>query len=323
MFGVIRQFKKTTLLTRTIMIFIITFIVLYGGIELGMISSYLTGILVAIMINIILAVSLSLVTGYLGELALGHAGFMAVGAYTAGLITLNLDLPGLIEFPLALIIGGTVAGLVGIVIGIPALRLRGDYLGIITLGFGEIIRVILNNASFTGGAKGLSGLSGYSNYIWTYWIMSLTILILFLIINSRHGRAIIAIRENEIAAESVGIPVAYYKTFAFAMAAFFAGIAGGIYGHYLTQLYPKKFNFLYSIEILVIVVLGGMGSLKGAIVAAIVLGVLSEYLREFAEYRMIIYSMLLIAIILLKTKGFTLKSFIDLFFKRKSIEGSE
>lgn len=327
MFGVIRKFKNTNQGTQAIILFAIIFIIMLVGVETGLISSYLTGILVATMINITLAVSLSLVTGYLGELALGHAGFMAVGAYTAGLITLNLNLPGLIEFPLALIVGGVFAGIIGVIIGIPALRLRGDYLGIITLGFGEIIRVILNNTTITGGAKGLSGLPGYTNYIWAYWIMALTIIIIYLLMHSRHGRAIIAIRENEIAAESVGVPVAYYKTFAFAIAAFFAGIAGGVYGHYLTQLYPKKFNFLYSIEILVIVVLGGMGSLKATIIAAIVLGFLSEYLREFAEYRMIIYSILLIVIILFKTKGFTLKSFIGLIIPKKasnaSTKGSE
>lgn len=324
------QFKKATEATRAAIIFIGTFIILFAGVELGFIGSYQTAIIITILINISLAVSLSFVTGYLGELALGHAGFMAIGAYTAGLITLNINLPGNVEFPIALIIGGLVAGLIGIIIGVPALRLRGDYLGIITLGFGEIIRVILNNLEITGGAKGLSGLTKYTNYIWAYWVMTMIVIVIFLLINSRHGRAIIAIRENEIAAESVGIPVAYYKTFAFAISAFFAGVTGGLYGHYLTQLYPKKFNFLYSIEILVIVVLGGMGSLKATIIAAIVLGFASEYLRRYAEYRMLIYSALLISIILFKTKGFTLKSFTQMvldLFKRKpsssSTEGSE
>ncbi len=326
----LEQFKQTTKATRAAIIFIGTFIILFGGIQLGMINNYQIAIIITILINISLAVSLSLVTGYLGELALGHAGFMAVGAYTAGIITLNLNLPGGIEFPIALLIGGLMAGIVGIVIGIPALRLRGDYLGIITLGFGEIIRIILNNLKITGGAKGLSGLTKYTNFMWAYGVMAMIVIIIYLLMNSRHGRAITAIRENEIAAESVGIPVAYYKTFAFAVSAFFAGVTGGLYGHYLTQLYPKKFNFLYSIEILVIVVLGGMGSLKGTIIAAIILGIASEYLRRYAEYRMLIYSALLIAIILFKTKGFTLKSFIQMvldLFKKKpsssSTKGSE
>ena len=324
------QFKKATEATRATIIFVAIFIILFVGIQLGLIGGYETGIIVAILINISLAVSLSLVTGYLGELALGHAGFMAVGAYTAGLVTLGLNLPGAIEFPIALLLGGLVAGALGIIIGIPALRLRGDYLGIITLGFGEIIRIVLNNLTITKGAAGLSGLPKYTNYIWAYWTMTLIVITIFLLMNSRHGRAITAIRENEIAAESVGIPVAFYKTFAFAVSAFFAGVAGGVYAHYLTQLYPKTFNFLYSIEILVIVVLGGMVSLKGTIIAAIILGLSSEYLRRYAEYRMIIYSMLLIAIILFKTKGFTLKSFkemlLDLFKKNQPssrIKGSE
>ena len=326
----LQKFKNGTEATKAAIIFVLVFIILFIGIQFGLIGSYETGIVITILINIGLAVSLSLVTGYLGELALGHAGFMAIGAYTAGLITLNLSLPGGIEFPLALLLGGIVAGLLGIVIGIPALRLRGDYLGIITLGFGEIIRIVLNNLTITGGPRGLSGIPKYTNYIWAYWTTTMIVIIIFLLMNSRHGRAISAIRENEIAAEAVGIPVAYYKTFAFAVSAFFAGITGGIYAHYLTQLYPKTFNFLYSIEILVIVVLGGMVSLKGTIIAAIILGLATEYLRRYAEYRMLIYSALLIAIILFKTKGFTLKSFtqmvLDLVRKKPSnsnIKGSE
>lgn len=325
-----KQFRKATEATQAAIIFVVTFVILLGGIQFGLINSYQTGIIITVLINIGLAVSLSFVTAYLGELALGHAGFMAIGAYTAGIVTLNLSLPGGIEFPIALLAGGIIAGLMGIVIGIPALRLRGDYLGIITLGFGEIIRIILNNLDITGGAKGLSGIPKYTNFFWAYSTTALIVIIIYLIMNSKHGRAITAIRENEIAAESVGIPVAYYKTFAFAISAFFAGITGGIYAHYLTQLYPKKFNFLYSIEILVIVVIGGMVSLKGTIVAAIILGLASEYLRKYAEYRMIIYSALLIAIILLKAKGITLKTvkemILDLFRKKpskSSLKGSE
>ena len=176
----------------------------------------------------------------------------------------------------------------------------------------------------------MSGIPKYTNLAWAFWITTVIIIIIFLLMNSRHGRAITAIRENEIAAESVGISVAYFKTFAFAVSAFFAGIMGGVYGHYLTQLYPKKFNFLYSIEILVIVVLGGMVSLRGTIIAAVVLGLASEYLRRYAEYRMLIYSVLLIAIILFKTKGITLDSMKEKFIKaikkkpaKSSAKGSE
>lgn len=326
----LKKIKNASDATQSSIIFVILFFVLFTSMQIGFIGSYHTGIIITILINVGLAVSLSLVTGYLGELALGHAGFMAVGAYVAAVITLNSNLPGGVSFPIALLIGGLASGVLGIIIGIPALRLKGDYLGIITLGFGEIIRIVLNNLNITGGAKGLSGIPKYTNFVWAYWITTVIIVVIFLLINSRHGRAIEAIRENEIAAESVGIPVAYYKTFAFAVSAFFAGIMGGIYGHYLTQLYPKKFNFLYSIEILVIVVLGGMISLKGTIVAAIVLGLASEYLRRYAEYRMIIYSLLLIAIILFKTKEITwgtIKETVLSKIKKKStatnVKGSE
>lgn len=309
----LKRFKEASEATRAALIFVVLFIVLSNGMRLGMIGSYQTGIIISVLINIGLAVSLSLVTGYLGELALGHAGFMAVGAYVAAITTMNVNFPAIIAFPFALLIGGLVSGGLGIIIGIPALRLKGDYLGIITLGFGEIIRIFLNNLEITGGAKGLSGIPKYTNFAWAFWITTIIIIVIFLLMNSRHGRAITAIRENEIAAESVGISVAYFKTFAFAISAFFAGIMGGVYGHYLTQLYPKKFNFLYSIEILVIVVLGGMVSLKGTIIAAVVLGLASEYLRRYAEYRMLIYSILLIAIILFKTKGITLTSIKEKF----------
>ena len=165
----------------------------------------------------------------MGQLPLGHAGFMAVGAYAAALFSKGVDLPAAIEFPLALLIGGTVAGLFGIVIGLPALRLRGDYLAIITLGFGEIIRVILLNLKFTGGAFGLRGIQKHTTITWSFFWVVVTLFVLYTLIKSRHGRAILSIRENEIASEACGINTTYYKTLAFAVSAFFAGIAGGLY----------------------------------------------------------------------------------------------
>lgn len=283
------------------------YLCLIVGIVTGVINSYFSGVMVAILINVIMASSLTLVTGYLGELVLGHAGFMAVGAYTSAIITMNLDLPAYIEFPIALICGGILAACIGILIGIPALRLRGDYLGIITLGFGEIIRIVLNNLKITNGAKGLSGISSYSNFTITFGITVIIVLAIYALMKSRHGRAIIAIRENEIATDCVGISTFYYKTFAFAIAAFFAGIGGGLYAHYLQVLSPSSFGFLNSIEYLIIVVLGGMGSLGGTIIAAIVLGLLNEVLRAFSEYRMLIYSFMLIMMMVCKAKGITLK----------------
>ena len=279
------------------------YVFLMAGITLGLINYYISGIMVSILINVIMAVSLALVTGYLGELVLGHAGFMAVGAYTSAIITMTLEWPMIIEFPLALLCGGLFAALIGVLIGIPALRLRGDYLGIITLGFGEIIRIVLNNLKITNGAKGLTGISGYSNFSIAFFVTIGIIFVIYRLIHSRHGRAIMAIRENEIAADCVGISTFYFKTFAFAVAAFFAGIAGGLYAHYYQVLNPASFGFLYSIEYLIIVVLGGMGNLFGTVIAAIVLGGLNEVLREFAEYRMLIYSLVLIFIMVCKARG--------------------
>lgn len=301
--------KKNKPLTIVISL-MVSYLFLMIGISTGLINSYFSGVIVAILINVIMATSLTLVTGYLGELVLGHAGFMAVGAYTSAIITMNLDLPVYIEFPIALICGGLLAAFVGVLIGIPALRLRGDYLGIITLGFGEIIRIVLNNLKITNGAKGLSGIPNYSNFTVAFVLTVLIVGILYLLIKSRHGRAIVAIRENEIATDCVGISTFYYKTFAFAIAAFFAGIGGGLYAHYLQVLSPSSFGFLNSIEYLIIVVLGGMGSFGGTIIAAIVLGMLNEVLRAFSEYRMLIYSLMLIIMMVCKAKGITLSTIL-------------
>lgn len=281
------------------------YLFLMVGMVLGIINSYIQGVIVSILINVIVAVSLALVTGYLGELVLGHAGFMAVGAYVSAIFTMNVDLPMFIEFPIGLLLAGVFAAIIGIGIGIPALRLRGDYLAIITLGFGEIIRIVLNNLKITNGAKGLSGIPGYSNFTVAFILTVMVIVVIYLLIHSRHGRAIISIRENEIAAECVGLSTFYYKTFAFAVGAFFAGIGGALYGHYNQVLNPGNFGFLYSIEFLIIVVLGGMGNLMGTVIAAIVLGVLNEGLRSFAEYRMLVYSLVLIIVMICRAKGIT------------------
>lgn len=283
-----------------------TYTLLALGMRFNWISYYASGMMVSILINIIMAVSLALVTGYLGELVLGHAGFMAIGAYISALITQYVDLPIAIVFPLALLCGAIGASFIGILIGIPALRLRGDYLGIITLGFGEIIRITLNNLKITNGARGLTGIAPYTNFTFAFFITVAVILFINRLIHSRHGKNIIAIRENEIAADCVGLSTFYYKTYAFSIAAFFAGIAGGLYAHYYQVLNPQSFGFMYSIEYLVIVVLGGMGNLVGTIIAAVTLGILNEWLRAFAQYRMLVYSATLIAIVILKAQGVTI-----------------
>lgn len=269
----------------------------------GILTNYYQGILVLVMINIIMAVSLNMVTGFLGQLVLGHAGFMSVGAYTAALFTLYSNLPEWLAFPLGILLGGIVALLFGIVIGIPALRLRGDYLAIITLGFGEIIRVIINSLGFTGGAKGLSGIPNTTNFSNVYLVMVLCVVIMTTFLRSRHGRAVISIRENEIAAEACGVRTTYYKMAAFVLSAFFAGIAGALYAHHVGVLSPAKFDFNYSIEFLVMVVLGGMGSITGSVVSAIALTIVPELLREFSDYRMVIYAVLLIVTMLFKPSG--------------------
>lgn len=260
-------------------------------------------LIVPICINIILAVSLNLTTGFLGELSLGHAGFMAIGAYAGALFTLNSSLPPVLEFILAIIIGGIFAGAFGIIIGVPVLRLRGDYLAIVTLAFGEIIKSVINTLGFTGGAMGLSKIPKYSNYRWGYILVILTVVLITNIVNSRHGRAIKAIRDNYIAAEAMGIKVSKYKILAFVVAAFFAGVGGVLYGHNLSILKPDAFDYNMSIEILVIVVLGGMGSIKGSVIGAIILTLLPEFLRSAEELRMLLYAVALIVMMLYNKSG--------------------
>lgn len=275
----------------------------------GVLSGYYSKVVVKIGIYIILAVSLNVATGYLGQLPLGHAGFMAVGAYASAIFMTRLGLRGQGAFAVAAVLGGLAAALAGFLIGIPALRLKGDYLAIITLGFGEIIRVILTNLddvlgfSFTGGAGGLLGIPKTTNFLNTFLWVGITCFLIHTLMKSRHGRAIYAIRENEIAAEASGIPVTAYKTFAFVVSAFFTGVAGALYSGYLGILKPDNFKFMTSIEILVMVVLGGMGSMLGSVVSAAVLTALPEALRVFSDWRMIAYALLLILVMIFKPSG--------------------
>lgn len=298
-------------------------VLLWGALVLmmagGVISNYWQGIMVTVGINIILAVSLNIATGYLGQLPLGHAGFMAVGAYAGGLFMKATPLASLISsgdtaatvpwIILALLISGLVAAVFGLIIGIPALRLKGDYLAILTLGFGEIIRVVITNIDsvlgfkFTYGAAGLKQIPKISNFTLVFLCVALTCLIIHMVMKSRHGRAILSIRENEIAAESCGINITYYKVMAFALSAFFAGIAGCLYAGYLGSLFPSTFKFMKSIEILVMVVLGGMGSMLGSVLAATVLTVVSELLRSLGDLRMVFYSLILVVMMIFRPKG--------------------
>jgi branched-chain amino acid transport system permease protein len=263
-------------------------------------------------INIILAVSLNISTGYLGQLPLGHAGFMAVGAYASAIFMIKvvrLGMSASVALPFGLLIGGVAAGLFGILIGIPALRLKGDYLAIITLGFGEIIRVVLLNIDsvlgfkLTYGAASLKNIPKTTTFFTAFLCVGIVCFLIHTMMKSRHGRAILSIRENEIAADACGVHVTYYKVLGFAASAFFAGVAGSLYAGYLGILNPSSFGFMKSIEILVMVVLGGMGSMVGSVLSATVLTAVPELLRAFSEYRMIVYSLLLIVVMIFKPSG--------------------
>ncbi|MCL2576592.1 MAG: branched-chain amino acid ABC transporter permease [Defluviitaleaceae bacterium] len=265
-----------------------------------------TAIIIQIGYFIILAVSLNIITGYLGQLPLGHAGFMAVGAYAAAIFWRYHFLPDTANIIAGLIIAGVVAGLFGLLIGIPALRFKGDYLAIITLGFGEIIRVLIVNLDWlTNGARGLQMPRSvrYSSFLVVYICVILTCIFIHVIMKSRHGRAILSIRDNEIAAESCGVNTVYYKVAAFVISAFLAGIAGALYAGNFAVLIPSEFDFMMSINILMIVVLGGLGSMFGSVVAAAVLTYLPFLLVPLAEYRMIIFSLMLILMMIFKPSG--------------------
>ena len=269
----------------------------------GMLNRQYRSLLVPIGVNIMLAVSLNLVTGFLGELSLGHACFMSIGAYTSSLTSIYLvhSLPAPIGFAISLLVGGIVAAVFGLLIGIPVLRLNGDYLAIVTLAFGEIVKSVINVIGITGGAKGLSKIplrSDYNNYTLVFILTVLTIVFIVNFVHSRDGRAITAIRDNEIATESIGIKVSTYKIKAFVIAAFFAGVAGCVYAHNVGIIKPQTFDYNKSIEILVIVVLGGMGSVTGSVIAAIVLTILPEFLRGADNLRMLLYAVVLILIMI-------------------------
>lgn len=283
-------------------------VVLYGIVSILLYtdtaSRQLSNMLISLSCYIVLAVSLNLVVGFLGELSLGHASFMSVGLFGGCLLSIATAdvLPLALRLPLCMIVGGIIAAVLGFVVGLPALRLRGDYLAIVTLACGEIINNSINNLSFTGGALGLNTTSIYSDpktlLPFAFVLVMLSVIILSNFVSSRHGRAVKAIRDNRIAAESTGVDITYYKLLVFVMAAFFAGMAGTLYGHSLANIKASTFDYNMSIEILVIVVLGGMRDMRGAVIAAIVLRALPELLRGFSDYRMLIYSVLLIAIML-------------------------
>ena len=281
-----------------------------GLVGAGALSRQMMSLITPICVYVMLAVSLSLVVGFLGELSLGHAAFMSIGAYAGGLFLIGTEevLPTVVSIPLAVILGGACAAILGVIIGIPVLRLKGDYLAIVTLGFGEIVKSVFNAMTgITGGAKGLSGIplvTTYRNFTFVFILMLLVIIVVAHMVNSRHGRAVCAVRDNYIAAEAVGIPVSKYKILAFVVAAFL------VYAGNLGILKPVNFDYNTSIEILVMVVLGGMGSIRGSIIAAVILTALPEVLRGAADYRMFIYALALIIMMLFNNSAFK-KNLID------------
>lgn len=303
------RFIKEKILDRSpktkLLVYAIGLILFYTLVQVliscNILNDYYQVTIAMICINIILAVSLNLITGFTGQFSLGHAGFMSIGAYTCAIITLNTS--GTHSFILGVFAGAILAAVIGFLIGIPTLRLKGDYLAIATLGLAEIIRILLLNFDFTGGARGLDSIPQYTNWTWLFVFTALTIIVIQNFIKSSHGRACISVREDEIAAEVVGINSTKYKVLAFVIGAFFAGIAGALYSSYFYYIRPDLFGFLKSIDILVIVVLGGMGSITGSILAAILLVVISTYLQTFAELRMVIYSIVLLLIMIFRPQG--------------------
>lgn len=265
----------------------------------GIIDSYTFMNIAPLAINIILAVSLNLITGITGQFSLGHAAFMAVGAYTSAILTSNFGMP----FIVGIIGAALIATVAGVLIGIPTLRLKGDYLAIATLGFGEIIKTLLLNNEYVGGASGFNYIPLYTNWTWLFLMVVLTIVVISNFIKSKSGRACIAIREDEIAAEAMGINTTFYKVLAFAIGALFAGIAGALYGGYLSFITPESFGFMKSIDILVIVVFGGMGSITGSVVGAIAISFISIALQGIPELRMVIYSVILFIIMVYRPQG--------------------
>ena len=278
-------------------------------VALRVIDEYTTQVLTIAGINVIIALGLNLISGFTGQLALGHAGFMAVGAYTTAALMMKLNV---LTF-FAMIGGALMAALFGFLIGLPTLRLRGDYLAIVTLGFGEIIRVVMINLpDITGGPAGLKGIPTYTtNFFWrpvlsfalVYLTLALVVLFLSNLLKSSHGKAIISVREDEIAANAMGINVFYYKIFAFTISAFIGGLGGALYAPFFGYLSPNMFNFQKSVEFLIIVVLGGMGNLTGTVVAGIGLTYLQEFLRFLKDYRLVIYPLILIIVMIFQPSG--------------------
>ncbi|WP_349727906.1 branched-chain amino acid ABC transporter permease [Peribacillus frigoritolerans] len=302
----------------SIVLALIFFGIMQYTISNGILNPFYINTLMFIGINIMLATSLHLIIGITGQFSIGHAGFLAVGAYASAVITMKLELP----FIIAVLAGGVIAAVAGMVIGIPSLRLKGDYLAIATLGFGEIVRIVLLNIDYVGGASGMQ-VSHLTTWPWVFACVMITVLVIRNFTNSTHGRACISVREDETAADAMGINTTYYKVAAFVIGAFFAGIAGSLYAHNFYIIQPSNFGFLKSFDILIFVVLGGLGSLSGSVLAAILLTIVTTFLQDYPETRMIIYSLVLILMMIFRPQGLMGTREITSLFKHKKTKGGK
>jgi branched-chain amino acid transport system permease protein len=271
-------------------------------------NRYYRDVAIDVAINIVLAVSLNLINGHTGQFSLGHAGFMAVGGYIAAKITLVFGATAAawaqpLVFLGALAAGGVVAALAGLAVGVPSLRLRGDYLAIVTLGFGEIIRVIFQTSETFGAATGLVAIPKWTTLAWGFGAAAVTVYVIGCLVNSTYGRGFLAVHDDEIAAGAMGINPVRYKVTAFVIGAFFAGVAGGLYAHHKTTLSPTGFDFMKSIDIVVMVILGGMGNTAGVIAAAVILTAVQEPLRALGPLRMVVFALIIIALMMLRPQG--------------------
>jgi branched-chain amino acid transport system permease protein len=282
----------------------------------GVVGPYWYQILVFIGINTILAVSLNLINGFTGQFSIGHAGFYAVGAYSSAALAVYAGPPirGALAFLpvmaqntvlllLGLAVAAVTAGLAGLAVGIPSLRLRGDYLAIVTLGFGEIIRVFILNIDSIGGARGFPGIPYLSNFFWVYLFVLITIVTIHNLVNSSFGRAFISIRDDEVAAEAMGVDTTRFKVMSFVISSMFAGIAGGLLGHYTMYLHPNTFLFITSFNVIIMIVIGGLGSIEGAVLGAVLFTVVQEVFRGFGAFRLVNFSVLLVLIMIYRPQG--------------------
>ena len=313
-----KKFFSKKIVCFTILI-LITYLILMGLMSANVINSYYKGIITLALINIILAVSLNLIVGFTGQLCLGHAGFMSIGAYISAVITQKAGLP----FIVSIFLGAIIACIFAALIGYPTLKLTGDYFAITTLAFCEIIRIVIMNIDAVGGARGFTGIPKETNFTIAFLFMVITVIVIYNIIHSSQGRAMLSVRENEIAAESMGINAFKYKMIAFIIGAFFAGLAGGLYAHYMGYIQPASFDFNKSIDYLTFVVFGGMGSLSGSIIATIVLTFLPELLRGLGEFRMLIYPLALIILMIFRPQGLLGDKELSLKIFKKSLPNKD